>query len=129
MRYMSRNCCNTTSSCCNPCDGYGIFSFGGAWLYILAIMLIFGGGGFCPGSFWGGYNNIFRCSGFNNGWCDNIDSNNFNSNSFSSGYYSNSTLSSNNISNTNFANLLSSLSNNLSSDSNFDIASLTESSN
>ena len=116
---MSRNCCNTTSSCCNPCDGYGIFSFGGAWLYILAIMLIFGGGGFGPGSFFGDYNNIYRCSGFNTGWCNDSGSNNsiFNNSNFSS-----NTLSNSNFSNSNIAGLISGLSGN----GNFDIGNLTD---
>ena len=77
---MSRHYCNKESSCCNnnccnPCEGYsnGVLGFGNSFFYILAILLIFGGGGFGPGSFFGDYNNIYRCSGFNTGWCNDSD--------------------------------------------------------
>ena len=128
---MSRKCCRNESSCCNNsccnlCDGYGngVLGLGSSWVYILAILLIFGGGAFSPGSFWSGYNNIFRCSGFNNGWCTDTASNNFNNSSFNT---SNSVKSipNTNLSTANLAGLLGGLSGN----SNFDIGDLTKSFN
>lgn len=93
---MSRDCCNTDSYCCNnncctPCNGCnnGVSDLGGFGFYILAIFLLFGGGGFGPGSFWGDYGKIFRCSGFNNAWCDNTG---FNNSNFTSNTLSNSGL-------------------------------------
>ncbi|WP_342985619.1 hypothetical protein [Clostridium saudiense] len=123
---MSRHYCNKESSCCNnnccnPCEGYsnGVLGFGNSFFYILAILLIFGGGGFGPGSFFGDYNNIYRCSGFNTGWCNDNGSNNsiFNNSNFSS-----NTLSNSNFSNSNIAGLISGLSGN----GNFDIGNLTD---
>lgn len=133
---MSRNCCNTESydcnnNCCNPCNshGNGLLGSGGSWLYTLAILLLFGGGGFGPGSFWGIYNSIFRCSGFNNHWCDSSVFNNifntFNAGTFSSENNFNSNFSANNLSNTNLTGLLGGF----SDDSNFDIRNNTELSN
>lgn len=89
---MSKNHCNKESSCCNnsyrntynTCTD-GVSNYANSFPYILAILLLFGGGGSKPGSFWSNYNNMFLCSGFNNGWCSNTGSNtNFNSNNFSS---------------------------------------------
>ena len=123
---MSRHYCNKESSCCNnnccnPCEGYsnGLLGFCNSFFYILAILLIFGGGGFGPGSFFGDYNNIYRCSGFNTGWCNDSGSNNsiFNNSNFSS-----NTLSNSNFSNSNIAGLISGLSGN----GNFDIGNLTD---
>ena len=123
---MSRHYCNKESSCCNnnccnPCEGYsnGVLGFGNSFFYILAILLIFGGGGVGPGSFFGDYNNIYRCSGFNTGWCNDSGSNNsiFNNSNFSS-----NTLSNSNFSNSNIAGLISGLSGN----GNFDIGNLTD---
>ena len=120
---MSRHYCNTESyccnnNCCNPCGKYGngISGFGGSCFYILAILLIFGGGGFGPGSFFGDYNNIYRCSGFNTGWCNDSGStsNSFNNNNFNSNMLSNS--------NSNIAGLI----NGLSGNGNFDIGNLTD---
>ena len=120
---MSRNCCNNESSycnnnCCTPCNGCnnGVSGLGGFGVYILAIFLLFGGGGVGPGSFWGDYGKIFRCSGFNNGWCDNSQ--------FNNGSFTNN-ISNTNLSNSNLAGLLGGLSNN----SNFDISNLTDSYN
>lgn len=103
---MSRNCCNNESSycnnnCCTPCNGCnnGVSGLGGFGFYILAIFLLFGGGGFGPGSFWGDYGKIFRCSGFNNAWCDNAG-------------FNNSNFTSNTISNSNLAGLLGGFSGN-----------------
>lgn len=92
---MSRNCCNPESyccntNCCNNCDSYNngaLGCFNGSCLYILAILLLFFGGGFGPCSFWSNYGNIFRCSGFNNGWCNNIGSNKFNNGIFNNGNF------------------------------------------
>ena len=120
---MSRNCCNNEPSycnnnCCTPCNGCdnGVSGLGGFGFYILAIFLLFGGGGFGPGSFWGDYGKIFRCGGFNNGWCDNSQ--------FNNGSFTNN-ISNTNLSNSNLAGLLGGLSNN----SNFDISNLTDSYN
>ena len=129
---MSKNCCNTESpfcnnNCCNPCNGYGngISSFGGSWFYMLAIFLLFGGSGFGPGSFWDDYGKIFRCSGFNNAWCDNIGFNKFNN-----GIFGNSNFGSNNLSNANLSNTgLAGLLGGLSGISNFNIGNLTDSYN
>ena len=70
---MSRSCCNNNS--CNSCNGNSALDFGNSWIAVLAIFLIFGGGGFSQSSFWGDYNKVFRCSGFANAWCDNNNSN------------------------------------------------------
>lgn len=123
---MSRNCCNTESycynNCCNPCNSYnnGISGFNNSFFYTLAIFFIFGGG-FGPGSFWGNYNNIFGCSGFNNGWCNNIGSNNFNTGNYSNNNLIGNSLSNTNFSNADFAGFLSGLSGN----SNFNVGNLT----
>ena len=121
---MSRHYCNKESSCCNnnccnPCEGYsnGVLGFGNSFFYILAILLIFGGGGFGPGSFFGDYNNIYRCSGFNTGWCSATNHSILNNSNFSS-----TTLSNSNFSNSNIAGLISGLSGN----GNFDIGNLTD---
>ena len=49
---MSKNCCNIQSDCCNnnrynPCNNSGntLSPFGGSWFYMLAILLLFAGGG------------------------------------------------------------------------------------
>ena len=137
MRYMSENCCNTelsccNNNCCNTCNGYGntVSPFGGSWFYMLAILLLFAGGGFGPSSFWGDYGKIFRCSGFNNGWCNNIGFNNFNNGIFNNSIFNtsnngNNNFKGNNLSNVNLAGLLGGLSGN----SNFNISSLTDSYN
>lgn len=125
---MSRDCCNTESSCCNPCGGYGneVSGFGGSCLYILAILLIFGGGGSGPGSFWGDYNNIYRCSGFNSAWCNNSRFNNFNNGIFNNDTSGNNSFSSNTLSNSNFSNSnIAGLISGLSGNGNFDIGNLT----
>ncbi len=121
---MSRNCCNNESFCCNnncyaPYNGYdnGSSNFGSYWFYMIAIFLLFGGSGFGPGSFLGDYGKIFRCSGFNNAWCD--------SSKFSNGSFTSNNISNNNLSNSGLAGLLGGLSGN----SNFDIDNLTDSYN
>ena len=126
---MSRNCCNNESSycnnnCCTPCNGCnnGVSGLGGFGFYILAIFLLFGGGGFGPGSFWGDYGKIFRCSGFNNAWCDNLGFNKFNN-----GIFGNSNFGSNNLSNANLSS--TGLLEGLSDNNNFDIGNLTNSYN
>ena len=98
---MSRHCCN--NNCCNHCNGYGnsMPSKSDSWVFILAILLIFGGGSFGESSFWNSYGDIFRCSGFNNGWCNNMGSSNSNLNT---GNYTNSLFNSNNLSNANLSN-------------------------
>lgn len=113
---MSKNCCNIQSDCCNnnrynPCNNSGntLSPFGGSWFYMLAILLLFAGGGFGPSSFLGDYNKIFSCSGFNNAWCNSIGTNN----NFSTGNFS-----SNNLSNSNLAGLIGGLSGNSSSNIN-----------
>lgn len=120
---MSRNCCNTESSCyntcCNPCNN-GISGFNNSFFYTLAIFFIFGVG-FGPGSFWGNYNNILGCSGFNNGWCNNIRSNNFNTGNYGNSNFSGNSLSNTNFSNADFAGFLSGLSGN----SNYNVGNLT----
>lgn len=121
---MSRNCCNNESFCCNnnccaPYNGYGNGSsnFCSYLFYMIAIFLLFGGSGFGPGSFWGDYGKIFRCSGFNNGWCNTTGSSNVS--------FTGNNLSNTNLSNTGLAGLLGGLSNN----SNFNIGNLTDSYN
>ena len=134
---MSINCYNTESpccnnNCCNPCNGYGNGSsnFGSYWFYMIEIFLLFGGSGFGPGSFWGDYGKIFRCSGFNNAWCDNIGFNKFNNSIFSNGNFGNSNFVGNNLSNANLSNTgLAGLLGGLSNNSNFDIGNLTDSYN
>ena len=139
---MSENCCDTelsccNNNCCNTCNCYGntVSPFGGSWFYMLAILLLFAGGGFGPSSFWGDYGKIFRCSGFNNGWCNNKIFNNFNNGIFNNGIFNNSIFNTsnngnnnfrgNNLSNVNLAGLLGGLSGN----SNFNISNLTDSYN
>lgn len=133
---MSRNCCNDNSNCCNnfcnPCNNsYNNYAspFGGPWFYMLAIFLLFAGGGLGPSSFWGDYNKIFGCSGFNNAWCKNNGNNNFLNSNFNATNLGNSNFSNNNLFNSNIAGLLGGLSNkNLESlsNNNFDIANLTD---
>ena len=129
---MSINCCNTelsccNNNCCNTCNGYGntVSPFGGSWFYMLAILLLFAGGGFGPSSFWGDYGKIFRCSGFNNAWCDNLGFNKFNNGIFGNSNFGSNNLSNANLSNTGLAGLLRGLSGN----SNFNIGNLTDSYN
>ena len=129
---MSENCCNTelsccNNNCCNTCNGYGntVSPFGGSWFYMLAILLLFAGGGFGPSSFWGDYGKIFRCSGFNNAWCDNLGFNKFNNGIFGNSNFGSNNLSNANLSNTGLAGLLRGLSGN----SNFNIGNLTDSYN
>lgn len=107
---MSKNHCNHASSCCNNnyCNT-GASGIDNSLTYMLAILLLFAGGGSQPGSFWGNYNNMFLCSGFNNGWCSNNGSNN--------------NFNGNNLSNTNFTGFL----NNLSDNNNIDINKVTDS--
>lgn len=75
---MSDNCCNN--------GGLGIDS---PTIYMFAILSIFGGGGFGPNSFWGAYNNAFRCSTFNNPKCSSMGSNMNNNNSLNNSSYIN----------------------------------------
>ena len=121
---MSENCCDTelsccNNNCCNTCNCYGntVSPFGGSWFYMLAILLLFAGGGFGPSSFWGDYGKIFRCSGFNNGI--------FNNSIFNTSNNGNNNFRGNNLSNVNLAGLLGGLSGN----SNFNISNLTDSYN
>ena len=78
MRYMSIDCPNSNHFCCNNNNEFENLSllFNNPFFYTIAIVLLFGGGGFSPSSFWGSYGNIFRCSAFNNGWCNDINLNN-----------------------------------------------------
>ena len=131
---MSRNCCNNESSCCNnnccnPCNCYsnGISNLAGSWFYMLAIFLLFGGSGFAPGSFWSDYGKIFRCSGFNNAWCDNIVFNKFNNGIFNNDNFDNFNFGSNNLFNANLSS--TGLLEGLSDNNNFDIGNLTNSYN
>ena len=89
---MSKNCCDNepycyNNNCCNPDNGYNNNFLGAnnSLLYTLAILLIFGGGSFGTSSFWGDYNNIFACSGFNTAWCNSpiFNNENFINNNFS----------------------------------------------
>ena len=100
---MSKHCCN--NNCCNSGGGFNNNIVGGnnPFIYILAIFLVFGGVGFGEGSFWSGYNNIFRCSGFNNGWCTDNNSG-FNGSLFNNGNYNTNNPLGSNISNSNFSN-------------------------
>ena len=77
MRYMSIDCPNSNHFCCNNNNEFKnlSLSFNNPFFYTLAIVLLFGGG-FSPSSFWGSYGNIFRCSAFNNGWCNDTNLNN-----------------------------------------------------
>ena len=133
---MSRNCCNDNLNCCNnfcnPCNNNPNNSaspFGCSWFYMLAIFLLFAGGGLGPNSFWGDYNKIFSCSGFNNAWCKNNGNNNFLNSNFNATNIGNGNLGNNNIFSNNIASLLGGLSNNNFeelSNNNFDIANLTD---
>ena len=135
---MSRNFYNNESFCCNnnycaPYNGYGNASsnLGSYLFYMIAIFLLFGGSGFGPGNFWGDYNKIFRCSGFSNAWCDNVEFNKFNkfnNGIFSNGNFANNNFGNNNPSNTNISNTaLAGLLGSLSGNSNFDIGNLADS--
>lgn len=128
---MSRNCCNNeepycNNNCCNTSNCYGnaVSPFGGSCFYMLAILLLFAGGGFGPSSFWGDYSKIFRCSGFNNAWCNDKAFNNFNNNIFNNNNFSNS-LSNTTLSNAGLTGLLGGLSSNNS----FNTANITDSYN
>lgn len=132
---MSRNFYNNESFCCNnnyyaPYNGYGNASsnLGSYLFYMIAIFLLFGGSGFGAGNFWGDYNKIFRCSGFSNAWCDNVEFNKFNNGIFSNGNFANNNFGNNNPSNTNISNTaLAGLLGSLSGNSNFDIGNLADS--
>lgn len=75
---MPRNYCNNNCSSGNPFAGYDINSagFGNPSIYTLLILSLAFGGGLGPESFWGPYNNIYRCSGFNSAWCNSFIDNN-----------------------------------------------------
>ena len=118
---MSRSCNNNYY---NPCNNASAFN--NSWLYTLIIFFIFGGG-FGPGSFWSDYNKVFGCSGFSNGWCNNIGSNNSNNGNFNIGNYGNNNFNSPNLSNSNFSNSdFAGLLSNLSGNGNLDIGNLTD---
>lgn len=95
---MSIDCPNSNHFCYNDNKFENLSSiFNNPLFYTLAIILLFSGGGFSTNSFWGSYNNIFRCSAFNNGWCNDINLNNTNfntiNNPFNNNFFNNSSNS------------------------------------
>ena len=73
MRYMSFVDYSNRLSCCNPFYNYGndFPAFSNPCFNSLVILFLFFGGGRSLGSFWGPYNQIYGCSGFNSDWCGN----------------------------------------------------------
>lgn len=75
---MSWDYCKSDSCCGNKFNDYcqNLLSRDNSGFFILVILSLFFSGGFAINSFLGPYNNIYRCSGFNNGWCNDFDLNN-----------------------------------------------------
>ena len=73
MRYMSFDDYSNRLSCCNPFYNYvnNFPAFSNPCFNSLVILFLFFGGGRSLGSFWGPYNQIYGCSGFNSDWCGN----------------------------------------------------------
>lgn len=79
------NSCHKRYNTCNNNNNTSPLKYDKNLLYTLAILIIFGSGSCGSCGFWGDYNKIFTCSGFNNHWCDsstfdNLDNGNSNNN-------------------------------------------------